>query len=183
MSGTRSVTALAMRAMITAGHRARMIQVAAKLGIADILGRGPADPGLLAEESGCDVVALGRLLRALAASGVFSRAADGAWQLTELGETLCVDSPASCRAAALYWGFSSVRSAWDNPEYSIPSGSSDVACLSRSHAGQWQPASPCLEQRISRSLIPFALSPRSACCSHTLHNGRFPAILLKNSFD
>ena len=64
-----------MRAMITAGHRARMIQIAAQLGIADILAHGPADPVLLAEESSCDVVALSLLLRALAASGVFARAA------------------------------------------------------------------------------------------------------------
>jgi len=111
-----------MRAMITAGHRARMIQIAAQLGIADILAHGPADPVLLAEESGCDGEALSRLLRALAASGVFARTTDGAWQLTELGETLCVDSPASCRAAALYWGLDSVRSAWDNLEYSIRTG-------------------------------------------------------------
>ena len=34
--------------MITAGHRARMIQVAARLGIADILARGPADSVRLA---------------------------------------------------------------------------------------------------------------------------------------
>ena len=108
--------------MITAGHRARMIQIAAQLGIADILARGPADPVILAEESGCDEVALGRLLRALAASGVFQHTTDGAWQLTELGQTLCVDSPASCRSAALYWGLDSLRSAWNHLEYSIRTG-------------------------------------------------------------
>jgi hypothetical protein len=122
MSGTHSEAALAMRAMITAGHRARMIQIAAQLGIADILARGPVDPVLIAGEAGCDVVALSRLLRALAASSIFARTKDGAWQLTELGETLCVGSPASCRAAALYWGLDSVRSAWDNLEYSIRTG-------------------------------------------------------------
>jgi hypothetical protein len=62
MSGTQSAAALAMRAMITAGHRARMIQIAAQLGIAEILARGPADSVLLAAESGCNVAALGRLL-------------------------------------------------------------------------------------------------------------------------
>ena len=99
-----------------------MIQIAAQLGIADILARGPVDPVLIAGEAGCDVVALSRLLRALAASSIFARTKDGAWQLTELGETLCVGSPASCRAAALYWGLDSVRSAWDNLEYSIRTG-------------------------------------------------------------
>ena len=77
-----------MRAMIKAGHRARMIQIAAQLGIADILAHGPADPVLLAEESGCDAEALSRLLRALAASGVFTRTTDGAWQLTQHMEEL-----------------------------------------------------------------------------------------------
>jgi SAM-dependent methyltransferase len=111
-----------MRAMITAGHRARMIQVAAQLGIADVLASGPADAVLLAAECGCDAEALGRLLRALAAMGVFEQTAGGAWQLTELAETLRTDSPTSCRAAALYWGLDSMRAAWDHLEHSIRTG-------------------------------------------------------------
>ena len=122
MSGTQSAAVIAMRAMITAGHRARMIQVAARLGIADILARGSTDSVRIAVESGCNADALGRLLRALAAIGVFARTTNGAWQLTELGETLCADSPASCRAAALYWGLDSIRSAWDHLEYAIRTG-------------------------------------------------------------
>jgi hypothetical protein len=111
-----------MCAMITAGHRARMIQVAAQLGIADVLARGPADAVRLAAEFGCDADALGSLLRALAATGVFAQTMNGAWKLTELGETLCADSPSSCRAAALYWGLDSIRSAWDHLEYAIRTG-------------------------------------------------------------
>jgi predicted transcriptional regulator len=122
MSETPSAAALTMRAMITAGHRARMIQIAAQLGIADILARGPADSARLAAESGCNADALARLLRALAASGVFAQTTDGAWQLTELGETLCADSSASCREAALYWGLDSIRSAWDYLEHTIRTG-------------------------------------------------------------
>jgi hypothetical protein len=122
VSVTLSAAVLTMRAMITAGHRARMIQVAVRLGIADILARGPAFSAHLAAEVGCDTDALGRLLTALAASGVFARATNGTWRLTELGETLCADAPASCRAAALYWGLDSIRSAWDHLEYSIRTG-------------------------------------------------------------
>jgi C-methyltransferase len=122
MSGIRSTPALAMRAMITAGHRARMIQVAAQLGIAEILAQGPADCVALAAETGCDVDALGRMLLALSASGVFERTTDGAWQLNDLGETLRAESPASCRAAALYWGLDSIRVAWDYLEHSIRTG-------------------------------------------------------------
>jgi SAM-dependent methyltransferase len=119
---TQAAAAIAMRAMITAAHRARMIQVAAELGIADVLARGPADSVLLAAESGCDAEALGRLLRALAAMGIFKQTTGGAWQLTELAETLCTDSPTSCRTAALYWGLSSIRNAWDHLEHSIRTG-------------------------------------------------------------
>ena len=122
MSGISSTPSLAMRAMITAGHRARMIQVAAQLGIAEILARGPTDCMALAAETGCNVENLGRMLLALSASGVFERNTDGAWQLNELGETLCAESPASCRAAALYWGLDSIRAAWDHLEHSIRTG-------------------------------------------------------------
>jgi SAM-dependent methyltransferase len=122
VTATQLAAARTMRAMITAGHRARMIQVAAQLGIADVLARGPADAVLLAAECGCDAEALGRLLRALAGMGVFQQTAGGAWQLTELAETLCTDAPASCRAAALYWGLDSMRAAWDHLGHSIRTG-------------------------------------------------------------
>jgi SAM-dependent methyltransferase len=122
MSGIVSTPAREMRAMITAGHRARMIQVAAQLGIADILARGPADAVQIATEIGCDANALARLLLALSASGVFARTTDGAWQLTDLGETLRADSPVSCRDAALFWGLDSMRAAWDKLEHSIRTG-------------------------------------------------------------
>jgi hypothetical protein len=54
--------------------------------------------------------------------GVFKQTAGGAWQLTELAETLRADSPTSCRAAALYWGLDSMRNAWDHLEHSIRTG-------------------------------------------------------------
>jgi SAM-dependent methyltransferase len=131
MSEIQSAAAVTMRAMITAGHRARMIQVAAQLGIADILARGPTDSVHLAVEAGCDADALGRLLRALAASGVFAQVTDGTWHLTELGETLCAGSPVSCRAAAMYWGLDSIRNAWDFLEHSIRTGEPAFARANR----------------------------------------------------
>ncbi len=45
-----------------------------------------------------------RLLRALAARGVFAELRDGRFSLTPLSESLRVDAPNSARGIVLFWG-------------------------------------------------------------------------------
>jgi hypothetical protein len=111
-----------MRQIISDGHRARMVQVAAQLGIADVLGEDAKPIEFLAGETGTDPNALTRLLRALAASGIFVEHADRTWSLTALGQTLREGGPGSTRMAALYWGLDSIRAAWSDLLYSIRTG-------------------------------------------------------------
>jgi hypothetical protein len=114
--------AAVMRDMITAGHRARMIQVAARLRLPDLIAGHRPTTTRLAALTGADAAALGRLLRALAASDVFAVNADGSWELTVLGETLRSGAPSACHAAAIYWGLDSIRGAWDRLEHSVRTG-------------------------------------------------------------
>jgi hypothetical protein len=78
------------------------LYAAAKLGIPDQLAAGPRTTDEIAERLQLDAAATRRLVRGLAAIGLF--VADGeAWSLTPLGHTLVTDTSGSMRDLALMW--------------------------------------------------------------------------------
>ncbi|WP_017569409.1 methyltransferase [Nocardiopsis halotolerans] len=77
---------------------ARALQIAAELGVADLLTEGPRPCGDLAEETGVDPDALHRLLRLLASRGVFQESGPGVFGLTRMGGPLRSDHPATVRS-------------------------------------------------------------------------------------
>ena len=100
----------------------QLIHVVAKLGLADLLKSGPKSPADLARSVGTDPTTLGRVLRALAAVGVFAERKDGRFALTPLGATLRSDRPDSMRAFAImmvedYW-----VQAWTDVLQSVKTG-------------------------------------------------------------
>jgi hypothetical protein len=78
---------------------ARALWAAAELGVADHLGDGPRPVAELAAATGADADALYRVLRLLAAHGVFHEHEDRAFSHTELSATLRDDHPLKARAA------------------------------------------------------------------------------------
>ncbi|MGH3857971.1 MAG: methyltransferase [Pseudonocardiaceae bacterium] len=79
------------------------LYVVAKCDIASALVGGPRPVAELADATGCDPGALRRLLRTLAAAGLFTHHRDGTVALTPLGATLADDVPGSVRDLALMW--------------------------------------------------------------------------------
>jgi O-methyltransferase domain len=79
------------------------IQAAAELGVPDALANGPMSVDRLADHLGCDVRALGRLLRTLSRKRIFAETASGVFALAELGQPLRSDHPLSLREANLPW--------------------------------------------------------------------------------
>jgi hypothetical protein len=108
--------------MITAGHLSRVIQIAVRLRIPDLVAEGSRTTAALAAATRTHDGALERLLRALAANDLCAKHEGGTWELTALGETLLSDSPTACHGAALYWGLDSVRAAWDRLDYNLRTG-------------------------------------------------------------
>lgn len=100
---------------------AQVLNVAAKLGLADLLAAGPRDTASLAEESGTHAPSLARLLRALAALGVVMQHADG-FALTDLGHTLRADMPGSIRDWALFLAGEWMWSSWGGLITSVRTG-------------------------------------------------------------
>jgi hypothetical protein len=86
---------------ITGYWLSQMVFVAARLGVADVLARGPRTPAAIAKRVGADPVALRRVLRALASVGIFAETKDGRFRLTPTAATLRSDVPGSLRSFAL----------------------------------------------------------------------------------
>lgn len=93
-----------MRQMVTGCLVSQLTYVAAKLGIADRLADGPKTAAQLAAAVDAHPQSLYRVLRALAALGVFVEDADGRFALTQLAGPLRREAPDSLHAFALMWG-------------------------------------------------------------------------------
>jgi ubiquinone/menaquinone biosynthesis C-methylase UbiE len=95
------------------------IYVAAELGIADILADGPKSVEDLACMSDTHPTSLYRLLRALAAVGIFSETNDGCFELTPMAECL---KTGIMRSVALMFHSDWHDKAWDNLLYGVKTG-------------------------------------------------------------
>lgn len=90
----------------------QVLYVAAELGIADALARGPLDAADLAAAVGAAREPLARLLDALLAAGVFRRAHGAAYENNDVSELLRSDVPGSLRAVARLGGHPAHWGAW-----------------------------------------------------------------------
>ncbi|MFC3996549.1 methyltransferase [Nocardiopsis sediminis] len=83
---------------------AQALHFAAELGIGDLLADGPLPSADLAAATSCDPGALYRMLRMLAACGVFTETGPGTFALTPLGHPLRSDHPRSVRSVLIMNG-------------------------------------------------------------------------------
>ncbi|MDB5531328.1 MAG: Methyltransferase [Devosia sp.] len=100
---------------------AQMIHVAAQLGVADRVGEGRpvAD---LARDVSAHPEKLVRMLRALAAFGIFAVDAEQRVTHTTRSRHLCSDAVPTLHYAARFWGMPSVWSTWSGMEGTIRTG-------------------------------------------------------------
>ncbi len=100
----------------------RLVYVAAKLRLADLLKGGPRTPEDLATTAGVQPLALYRVLRALASVGVFAETKGRRFKLTPLAATLQTGVPVSMRGWVLMinedWGWD----AWKKLLYGVKTG-------------------------------------------------------------
>lgn len=98
------------------------LHVAAKLGIADVLGDGPLSADEIALRVGSDPKATHRLLRALSGYQVFAVRPDGRYELTPMADKLREDAVDSLRGFALLMGHPLNREEWGYLDSSVESG-------------------------------------------------------------
>jgi hypothetical protein len=107
-------------------QRSRALTVAAELGIADLLVDGPVAVDELAAATGSHEATLYRVLRALAAIGVFREDAGRCFALTPMGEYLRSDHPLSVRPVAVLFGSDYEWEAWGELPESVRTGRNGV---------------------------------------------------------
>lgn len=87
-----------------AAMAAQAIHVAAKLGVADLVSRGPKTVAELAEGTRTHESSLGRLLRALTSLGIFTEDREGRYSQSALSDALRADHPQSMHRWAMMLG-------------------------------------------------------------------------------
>jgi len=115
-------SAAELRRLVNSYQLSQAIHVAAALGIADLVADGPRSSDELAAATDTNPRALYRLLRALAAFGLFHEDDDRRFSLTELGDPLRSDAPESVAGWAAFVGRRNIRDAWSALEESIRTG-------------------------------------------------------------
>jgi hypothetical protein len=111
-----------LRRLVNSYQLSQAIHVAAVLGIADLLAGGPRSSDELAAATDTNPRALYRLLRALAAFGLFHEDEGRRFSLTELGGPLRSDAPESVAGWDSFVGRRNIRDAWSALEDSIRTG-------------------------------------------------------------
>jgi hypothetical protein len=114
--------AVQMMRLINGYQVSQALHVAATLGIADLLREGPRSSDVLADNVAADRNALYRLLRALAAVGVFHEDKDRVFSLTELGACLRSDAPQPVGPWAAFIGRPYYWLVWSHLLHSVRTG-------------------------------------------------------------
>lgn len=117
-----SSPAVQMMGLINGYQVSQALHVVATLGIADLLRDAPRSSDALADSVEADRDAVYRLLRALAAVGVFHEDADRAFSLTELGACLRSDAPEPVGPWAAHIGRPYYWQVWSHLLHSVRTG-------------------------------------------------------------
>jgi hypothetical protein len=108
--------------LINSYQVSQALHVAAMLGVADQMKDGRKSSADLARFCGAHPRSLYRLLRALAAAGIFQENGEKEFSLTSLGLCLTTDSPGSRAGYARWIGTPGLWRSWGNLLHSIKSG-------------------------------------------------------------
>lgn len=111
-----------MLQMIAGFWVSQTIQIAARLGLADLVNDGPKTADELAQSTGTHAPSLYRALRALASVGVFIEDDQRRFAQTPLSETLRSDTPGSLRWMAMVELGQEHFPAWGNLMHSVKTG-------------------------------------------------------------
>ncbi|MEU7799844.1 methyltransferase [Micromonospora arborensis] len=121
--GTDGMDASAMLKRLIFGFMpARVIHVAAWLGIADELAAGPRTAAELAAATSTDVGSLKRLLRALTCFGVIVESSPDSYVLGPMGGPLRSDAPDTVRSLAMHIGGEALWRSWGGLKESVLEG-------------------------------------------------------------
>jgi hypothetical protein len=143
------------------GFRAsQAVHVAAELAVADHLAAGPLPVADIAGRVGASPDALRRLLRALAAIGVFAEQPGDVFATNGLGATLESPHPARLRAVSSNTGSAYFWDAWGRLEHSVRTGENAFQSLHGTSVWEYRAQHPAAGERFDAAML--ALTHRVA---------------------
>jgi hypothetical protein len=142
-----------LRRLLNGFQISQAIYVAVTLGIPEHLTDGPRSSDELARETETDPGALYRLLRALAAVGVLSEDDERRFTLTELGDGLRSDAPASLAGWAAYIAGPASWQAWGDLLYSVRTGENAFRHVHGTDAWSWREERPADNAIFDRAMM------------------------------
>jgi SAM-dependent methyltransferase len=114
---------LVLLRMLSGYRISEAIYVAAKLGLADLLGDGARPSAELAKATGTHPPSLHRLMRLLASAGIFAEQEGGRFALTPVGACMRTGVPGSYLPAVLFVaGPTPIHHMWNDLLYSVETG-------------------------------------------------------------
>ncbi|UWU94950.1 acetylserotonin O-methyltransferase [Bradyrhizobium sp. CB1015] len=165
MTEVRQVTLdprLDLLALINGFQITQAIRVAVVLRVADHLGDGARSAGELAALTRSHPDSLYRLLRALAAVGVFREGKDRTFMLTPMGECLRTGSGTPLGAWAEFVGSSYVWQAWGHLLHSVRTGENAFQDLNGKDVWQFRAEHPELGALFNRAMTQFSIAGAEA---------------------
>ncbi len=131
-----------IRGLATGYWVPRCLHVVAEAGIADLLDDRPETAEVLARKIDAHPGALGRILRLLAAHGIFAEAAGGSFAHTPASRLLRSDHPQSQRSFARMMGMSVHWAAYGELEYSLRTGKAAIGRVTGGSTFEYLAAHP-----------------------------------------
>ncbi|MFG1911817.1 methyltransferase [Kribbella sp. NPDC048928] len=161
---------------LTSGFQVtQAVHVAAALRLSDLLAEGPKTAAELAELTSSDQVALGRLLRALTALGLYE-AADGRYQNTSLGDALRTDAPQSIAGWARYIGQGSQWQAYGALEHSVRTGETAFSSVHGESLWSYRDKHPAERELFDAAMVAISKTQADAIAA-AYDFGRFPTVV------
>lgn len=129
---------LALYDRVTGAAATMLVGTVARLGIPDLLARGARTAEQIAEELALDPDATFRVMRGLAASGVFARRDDGRFENNRVSEALRSGTVSRARDFAIYFASASNVRAWMALEHTMRTGKNGFQHANDGkHVWQW----------------------------------------------
>jgi C-methyltransferase len=147
---------IAMLERVVATGQANMFGELARLGVPDLLEKGPLTPTEIAKHTGSDADAMARTLRAAVFVGVFERRSDGRYENNRMSRAL-LESDDSTRAFAIYFGSKSNQNAWADFAETLRTGKNAFDRVHGSSVWEWFDAHPEERETFARAMMSLTI--------------------------